>query len=167
MKQVVFASFMLLFLSGCSLFLSEPRVAVKDVAVTRIGADGVDIELLLGVTNNNSFALTLTGYSYDLQVLALPLTTGGDRRRIDSPGPATTDVRLPFRVPFRSVMEILKRHPDPAAIPYRLTGALEVETPLGARLVPVSSTGTFSVPQRYRPAEILKGFTGAINSLRR
>lgn len=167
MKQVVFASFMLLFLSGCSLFLSEPRVAVKDVAVTRIGADGVDIELLLGVTNDNSFALTLTGYSYDLQVLALPLTTGGDRRRIEFPGTATTDVRLPFRVPFRSVMEILKRHPDPAAIPYRLTGALEVETPLGARLVPVSSTGTFSVPQRYRPADILKGFTGAINSLRR
>lgn len=167
MKQVLFAAFILLFLSGCSLFLSEPRVAVKDVAVTGFGADGVDIELLLGVTNENSFALSLTGYSYDLQVLALPLTTGGDRRRIEFPGGATTDVRLPFRVPFRSVMEILKRHPDPAAIPYRLTGSLEVETPLGLTLVPVSSTGTFSVPKRYRPAEILKGFTEAINGLRR
>jgi LEA14-like dessication related protein len=163
----LFVALIAFSLSGCSLFLSEPRVAVKDVAVTGIGADGVDIELLLGVTNDNSFALTLTGYSYDLQVLALPLTTGGDRRRIEFPGAATTDVRLPFRVPYRSVMEILKRHPDPAAIPYRLTGSLEVETPLGKTLVPVSSTGSFSVPERYRPSEILKGFGGLVNSLLR
>ena len=154
-----------ILLSGCSLFVAEPRVKVSDLSVVGVGAEGVDLEFLIAVTNPNSFPLTLKGYTYDVRIMALPLTKGGLRERIEFPGEETTDVRLPFRVAYRDIWEILKRNPDPAKIPYRLDGGLEVETPLGVTTVPVTTGGNFAVPERFRPAGIVRGLNDFVKGL--
>lgn len=153
------------FFSACSLFVTEPTVKMKDVNIVGLGADGVDLEFYLAVTNTNSFDLKLKGYTYDLQVMALPLTKGGMREPVEFPAETTTDVRLPLRIAYRDLWEILKRRPDPDKVPYRLLGGLEVDTPLGTSMVPVTSSGNFSIPERYRPSGILQGVNDLVNRL--
>ena len=120
----------LLVLSGCSLLLKEPRVAFKDIGLTGLDKDGVTLELLLAVHNDNAFDLSLRGYRYDLHLMALPLASGNVREAMAFKHNAVTDVRLPVRFGYRELMELLKRRPDPDKIPYRLTADFELETPL-------------------------------------
>lgn len=150
-------------LSACSLLVAEPQVAVKNLAVVGLGSEGVELDVLLAVTNPNSFSLTLDGYTYDLRVMTLPLASGGQRRRLEFPAAVTTEVRLPVLVRYRDLLAILERHPDPDKIPYHLTGSLQVETPFGTSRVPVGAQGDFRVPARYRPSALLGGLAGLIN----
>ncbi|RNC67764.1 MAG: hypothetical protein ED859_12915 [Desulfuromonadales bacterium] len=151
---------------SCSFLVSEPQVKVKDLGLVGVGANGAELEFLLAVTNPNSFPLVLKGYTYDVSVMAMPLTKGGTRERIEFPAGETTDVRLPVRIAFKDLLEIMKREPDLNKIPYRFIGGLEVETPLGTSTVPVSKAGDFAVPERYRPSHFLKGLTNFMNGLR-
>jgi LEA14-like dessication related protein len=144
-------------LTGCSLFIAEPSVQVKDVGIVGLDGNGVEIELLLAVTNPNPYRVKLTGYSYDLKVMALPLAKGGAREALDFQGGGTvTDLRLPVRVSLSTLYELLKRRPDPDNVPYTLDAGLELDSPLGLRTIPVEKRGTFKVPERYRPEFFLK-----------
>lgn len=154
MKMLVAMVF--LVLTGCSLVMARPEVAVRDVILTSFDDDGVTIDCLLAVTNPNSFHLTLRGYTYDLRVMSKPLTKGGSRHTIDFAGGATTEVRLPVRIDFQDLLEILRCRPDPEGIPYQLVAGLEVETPIGVLSVPVEKNGTLALPERYRPTHFLK-----------
>lgn len=166
MKKLLILVVCMIFCAGCSLFLDKPEVKVRDLNVVGLGVEGVDLEFLLTVTNPNSFPLVLNGYTYDLNVMALPLTKGGKRERIEFPADKATDVRLPFKVAYGDLWEILKRQPDQNKIPYRLNAGLEVETPFGTTTVPVSKESVFAVPERYRTSGILKGVTDLLKGFR-
>jgi LEA14-like dessication related protein len=147
----------LFMLTGCSLFITAPSVQVKDVGIVGLDSNGVEIELLLAVTNPNPYRVKLTGYNYDLKVMALPLAKGGGRETLDFQGGGTvTDLRLPVRVSLSTLYELLKRRPDPDNIPYTLDAGLELDSPLGVHAIPVEKRGTFKVPERYRPEFFLK-----------
>src|ERR1017187_7199823 len=62
-----------ILLTGCSLFMSKPEIAVKGVEIASVNRAGVEMDFLIAVTNPNSYSLKLTGYSYNLSVSALPL----------------------------------------------------------------------------------------------
>lgn len=166
MKKLFVTVVMLFLCAGCSLFLEKPEVKVKDLNVVGVGAGGLDLEFLMTVTNPNSFPVVLKGYTYDLSIMALPLTKGGIRERVEFPAGKATDVRLPFRVAYGDLWEILKRQPDPNRIPYNLVAGLEVETPFGTSTVPVSKASEFAVPERYRSSGLLKGAKEFLNGLR-
>lgn len=166
MKKLLMLFVGMVFCAGCSLFAGKPEVAVKDLNVVGVGVGGVELEFLLTVTNPNSFPLVLQGYTYDVNVMALPLTKGGKRERIEFPADKATDVRLPFKVAYGDLWEILKRQPDPKRIPYRLSAGFEVETPFGTTTVPVSKESFFAVPERYRTSGVLKSVTGLLEGFR-
>jgi len=166
MKKLFVLMVGLFLCAGCSLILDKPEVKVRDLNVVGIGAGGVDLEFLVTVTNPNSFPLVLKGYTYDLSVMALPLTKGGMRERVEFPAAKATDVRLPFRVAYGDLWEILKRNPDASRIPYNLVAGFEVETPFGTSTVPVSKSSEFAVPERYRSSGLLKGVSELLNGFR-
>jgi LEA14-like dessication related protein len=143
-------------LTGCTLFVEKPEVAVKSVNLAGLDQNGIELDFLLSVTNNNSYRLRLSGYSFNLLVSTLPLAHGENPELIEFAGNATTDVKLPIRVGSNDLLEILKHRPDPDHIPYELKAGFNMETPLGNIFLPVDKTGTFSVPQKYRPDHFLK-----------
>jgi len=149
--------------AGCSALYSSPKVEMKDLAVVGIDAGGANLDLLLAVSNPNSYPLVLKGCTYNVTVMALPVATGMMREQIEFPGKTATDVHVPVRVGFRELRDVLKRAPDPAKIPYGLVGDLEVETPIGALTVPLNKQGELAVPERYRPDRYLKGISQIIN----
>lgn len=144
--------------TGCSLFMTKPEIAVKGVNISGLDRDGVKMDFMLAVANPNSYSLKLTGYNYNLIVADLPLAKGENHEVVEFNGNSTTDMRLPVRITFRDLLEILKRRPDPEHIPYRLTAGLDLQTPFGYTTIPVDKSGTFAVPQKYRPDRFLKLF---------
>ncbi|HJV67198.1 MAG TPA: LEA type 2 family protein [Geomonas sp.] len=159
MKKLSYSLLLLLFVSvamaGCTSFVKQPIVTVKDLSVVSVDGGGAGMELYLGITNPNAFDVKLLGYNYDLKVMALPLAKGGLREEINFPSRAETDVRIPIKISFGSLLEILKRRPNFDAIPYQLSAGLDLDTPLGQMAVPVNRSGTYAIPKQYRPSSIL------------
>ena len=156
MKSFVLLAF--IFFTGCSLFVAKPEIAVKGVNIAGVDRNGVEMDFQLAVTNPNSYSLKLTGYNYNLLVSALQLAQGENHEVVEFNGNTTTDFRLPVRITFRDLLEILKRRPDPEHIPYRLTAGLDLHTPFASVAIPVDKSGTFAVPQKYRMNQFLKLF---------
>lgn len=145
-----------IFFTGCSTFVANPEIVVKGVNIASVDRDGVEVDFLLAVNNPNSYNLKMTGYNYNLIVLALPLAKGGNHEVVEFNGNATTDIRLPVKISFHDLLEILKLRPDLEHIPYQLTAGLDLQTPFGYLVIPVDKSGTFAVPQKYRPDRFLK-----------
>ena len=155
MKKVACLLMLLTILTGCTMLVKEPTVTVRDLNVVSLDGGGAGMELWLTVQNPNPYEVRLLGYSYDLKVLGFPLAKGGARDEIKFPAGAATDLLIPVKVSFGDLLEIFKRRPDPAKIPYALLAGLDLETPLGQLTVPVRKSGTYAVPKQYRPASIL------------
>lgn len=150
---------LLMFLTGCTSLVNKPVVTVKDVSVVSLDGSGATMELYLKVKNTNSYDIKLQGYSYDLKVMALPLAKGGAREEISFPSEEETDLRIPIKITYSDLFELLKRRPDLDNIPYRLSAGLDLDTPLGQMTVPINRTGTYAFPKEYRPGAIINKMT--------
>jgi LEA14-like dessication related protein len=145
-------------ITGCAAFVQKPQLSLKSTTIAGLDSAGADIEFYLGVTNPNSFDVTLLGYTYQLKVMSLPLAAGGLQESLLLAAGQETEMRLPIRVSFAELREILKLKPDPKRIPYTLNAQLQAKTFLGELAVPFKSDSTFSLPEQYRPAYYLDRF---------
>jgi LEA14-like dessication related protein len=161
------ALFLLIVLfSGCTSFVQAPRVVLKEAGVVGLDQTGVDIVLNLGITNPNAFALSLLGYSFELRVLSQPLFSGGMQETILFPAEKETGMRLPVRLKFADLLEIIRRTPDPDNIPYQLNGMLNLNTPLGRMDVPVEKSAVLAIPEQYRPAAYINRLRDVLRGIR-
>lgn len=138
-------------LSACSLFVREPRVEIKSTELVGLSASGIDLEFSLAVTNTNGFDLALLGYSYDLRIMALPVSSGAHQETTHFPSGTTTDMRLPIHIKFRDLLEVVKRQPDFERLPYQLSAQMLVQSPLGEFAIPVDRSDSLRVPENFRP----------------
>jgi len=169
MRHCLVAAFLLIVLislPGCASLVQAPRVALKEATMVGLDATGVDLEFHLGITNPNSFDLSLLGYTFDLQVLDRPFSTGGMQETVIFPAGNETDMRLPVRLKFADLLEIINRAPDPDRIPYQLKSMLQLKTPLGEMALPVEQNAVLTIPQRYRPAAVLNRLQDALRGIR-
>lgn len=167
MRYRLVAAFLLIsILSGCTSLVQAPRVILKETSMVGLDTSGIDVEFYLGVTNPNPFDISLLGYTFDLRVLALPLSTGGRQETINFPAGNETGVRLPVRLKFADLLEIIKRSPDPDKIPYQLNSIFHLDTPLGEMTVPVERNSVLSIPEQYRPTVYIDRLRDALRGLR-
>ncbi len=131
-------------------------MTVRSTNVVSVDTSGFDIELLIGVENPNSFDVSLLAYTYDLQVMSIPLSSGGLQKKVTFPSGQTVDVRLPFRLHHGDLLGILKRRPDLDRIPYSVDARLNLGTPFGEVVIPFKKSDTVSVPAAYRPGTYLQ-----------
>ena len=75
-------------------------------------------------------------------------------------------MRLPVRLKFTDLLEIINRSPDPDKIPYQLSTLLRLKTPLGEMAVPVEKSALLSIPEQYRPAAFTNRLRDALRGLR-
>ena len=131
--------------------------------ITGLDTAGADIECSLAISNPNSFGLTLQAYTYDLRIMDLPLAAGGSLEPLEIlPGKLTT-MRIPIRVKYDDLLQILKLKPDPDHIPYRLQAHLQLTTPFGETSIPLDIKETLKVPEKYRPGQFLKQLFGHLS----
>jgi LEA14-like dessication related protein len=167
MRHRLAAFFLLIvLLSGCASLVHTPRVTLKETSVVGLDISGIDIEFNLGITNPNSFDLSLLDYTFDLRVLALPLATGGMQETILFPAGKETGMRLPVHLKFNDLLEIINRSPDPDNIPYQLNTMLHLKTPLGEMAFPVEKNAVLIIPEQYRPAAFLNRLRDTLRGIR-
>jgi LEA14-like dessication related protein len=146
----------LVTISGCASLVQPPHVTVISTNVVSMDTAGFDIELLVGIENPNSFDVSLLGYTYDLQVMSVPLSSGGLQKRVLFPSGQSVDVRLPFRVHHADLLGVIQRRPDLDRIPYSVDARLNLTTPFGEVIIPVKKNDTVSVPAAFRPETYFK-----------
>ncbi len=154
MKRLFLIIFILL--SGCSLLMTKPEVAVKSVSLTGVDRKGVEMDFIISVKNPNSYSLNLTRYHYDLLVSSILMSSGESHDEMEFAGNAVTDVRMPLRVEFQDVMKIVKATPDLDQIPYQLKAGLNMRTPLGPFMFPIDMHGNFALPRKFFLDRLLK-----------
>lgn len=143
-------------ISGCAALVQPPHVTVLSTDVVSIDTAGFDIELLLGVENPNPFDISLLGYTYELQIMSVPFSSGGLQKGVLFPPGQPVEIRLPFRVHHTDLLGVIKRRPDLERIPYSVDARLNLATPLGEIVIPLKRSDTVSVPEAYRPGTYLK-----------
>ncbi len=163
-----FVIFLLLFalLSGCATFVQAPRVAIKGTNLVGLDASGIDIEFNLGITNPNRFDLSLLSYTYDLQVMTLPFSSGRTQLTVFFPSGKETDVLLPLHLTFDKLLTILKQHPDLSKLPYQINALLQLKTPFGEMHIPVREDDTLIIPERYLPGAAINRLRDALSGIR-
>ena len=169
MIKICFYHLLLLIMltcAGCAAFVQEPRISISSTDIIGIDTSGVDIEFLVSVENPNSFDLAMQSYTFDLQVMTLPFSRGGSQMKFVFPAGQQSQMRLPVRVTYGDLFEVLKRCPDLDRIPYHVEARLNIETPLGELLLPVNKTDVISVPESYRPDTYLKRFMKSLGEIR-
>jgi LEA14-like dessication related protein len=165
LRKGAYLLFLFVVLSGCTMFVKDPVVTVKDLNVVSLDGGGAGMELNLNVKNPNRFDITLLGYSYDLKVMALPLAKGEAREGIKFPARSETDLRIPIRISYGDLLEIFKRKPNLDSIPYQFTAGLDLDSPLGQLAVPVHRNGTYAIPKQFRPSFIIDKFTDFLRTM--
>jgi LEA14-like dessication related protein len=146
----------LVTISGCASLVKPPHVTVLSSNVVSVDTAGFDIELLIGVDNPNLFDVSLLGYTYELQVMSVPMSGGGPLQGVFFPSGQVVDVRLPFRIHHTDLLGVIKRRPDFDRIPYSVDAKLNLATPFGEIVIPVKKSGIVSVPIDYRPGTFFK-----------
>jgi LEA14-like dessication related protein len=161
------ALFLLIVLfSGCTSLVQAPHVVLKEAGVVGLDQSGVDVVLNLGITNPNAFDLSLLGYTFELRVQSQPLSTGGMQGTILFPAGKETGMRLPVRLKFADLLEIISRTPDPDNIPYQLNSMLNLDTPLGRMDVPVVKNAVLAIPEQYRRAAYINRLRDVLRGIR-
>ena len=153
-------------LSGCTSLVQAPVITLKETGITGLDSSGVDLIFQLGVTNPNPFDLSLLGYTFDLQVLDRPLSSGGKQDTILFPAGAETAMHLPVRLTYTDLLQIINRAPDLDLIPYQLKSILHVKTPLGELSIPITKTAQLAIPRQYRPAAFINRLQDALRGIR-
>jgi LEA14-like dessication related protein len=157
----------LLFLTACAMTVQHPTVKIKDVRFAGLDGSRVSLDFLLDVNNPNSFDLPLKGYTYDVQLMALPLARGESKSCLSFPGKTSTDVLIPVKISYANLLQIIKRNPRMKEIPYQLNANLSLGTQFGAITVPVKKGGIVSIPKQYQPDGLLRKFGDLLNRVDR
>lgn len=160
------AFLMIVLLSGCASLVQTPRVMIKETKLVGLDTAGINIELKLGITNLNSFDLSLLGCTFDLKVQDLPLSTGGLQGTILFPAGEETGVLLPIRLKFTDLLKIINRVPDPDNIPYQLNAVLHLKMPLGELTVPVEKSAVLAIPEQYRSTAVINLLRDTLRGIR-
>ena len=148
------------------MLVREPVITVLSTDIVSIDTAGVDLELLVGVENTNSYSVSLLGYTYDLQIMSIPFSSGGLQKEAEFPSHKRIDVRLPLRVHHSDLIGVIKRRPDLDNIPYTLNAKLNLKSPFGELTIPINKSSTVSVPAAYRPETYLKRILQPFKELR-
>jgi LEA14-like dessication related protein len=138
---------------------------LKEVKLVGLDSSGVELDFFLSVNNPNSFDLNMTGYSYDVKIMALPLANGASRETIVFYSKSVTEFLVPAKIPYKALGEVLRRFPNPDAIPYQFHSDLTFDSSLGNMSIPISNSGTVAIPKELYPSNILKKIGNLLKGL--
>lgn len=162
----IFCLIIFIWLAGCAVLVKEPRVTIQKTSIIGIDGSGVEVEFLVGVDNPNSFDLSLLGYTYGLNIMDVPFSQGGAQDEVNFPAGLLTELRLPMKIKFVDLLEVIKRRPEADQIPYRMTALLKIKAPLGEMQVPVDKSDFFKVPEAYRADNFIRRFIQPLKGMR-
>jgi LEA14-like dessication related protein len=138
-------------LLGACAWLSSvaqrPTVSLRSVDLKEISFTGLSVDFVLAVTNPNPIGLDLARLVYQITVDGHQFVEGAANQALHLPAEGVGEAHVPVSVKFVDLAESLEALFTKRTVPYTLATRLGFGTPVGVLEVPLSTSGTFPVPQ--------------------
>jgi LEA14-like dessication related protein len=127
---------------GCAhLRLEPPTTALVSVQVADVGLEGGALELQLDVHNPNAYELRTTRIAVGVDLESTNFGNVELTEPVRLPGERTTRVVVPLNFRWTGIGAGARALLSRGRVRYTLEGRLFADTPLGAREIPIRSTG--------------------------
>lgn len=141
----------LVTLSACAtlrnaLNFEQPQIELREIHVTGLGLSGGTMDLVFDVYNPNEYRLRSTRLEVGLQLAGTDFGEALIDKPLDLSPQNHSQVIMPVRFAWAGVGAGARSLLQSQALPYGLTGAVLLDTPIGERRVELKSTG--NVPLR-------------------
>lgn len=141
----------LLPVSGCALFVKEPRVSIANVEVVSLGLLGGRARVALLIDNPNRFDLEVRSFAYRLDVAdGIPgeeeswsqLASQEELvQQVRIPGRDQVEVEVPVDFGYAAVGAALRSLLVEGQVRYRVEGSVRVRGPVGEHTLPFTGRG--------------------------
>ncbi len=138
-------------MAGCAtlrnaLTFQEPDLALQEINVTGIGMTGGTLDLVFDVYNPNQYRLRSTRLEVGLQLASTDFGEALIDKPLDLSPQNHSRVVMPVRFTWAGVGAAARSLLQSQALPYAITGAVILDTPLGERRIQLKGNG--NVPLR-------------------
>lgn len=129
-----------------ALEFQRPDVELQEINVTGLGLQGGTLDLVFDVYNPNDYRLRSTRLEVALELAGTDFGEALIDKPLDLSPVNHSRVTMPVRFAWSGVGAAARSLLDSRELPYGLTGAVLLETPIGEQRVELSSKG--NVPLR-------------------
>jgi len=129
-----------------ALTFEKPQVELQEINVTGLGLSGGTLDLVFDVYNPNQYRLRSTRLEVALQLAQTDFGEALIDKPLDLSPENHSRVLMPVRFTWAGVGAAARSLLQSQELPYGLTGAVLLDTPLGERRVQLTGKGT--VPLR-------------------
>jgi LEA14-like dessication related protein len=138
-------------LSSCAtlrhaLRFEEPQIALQEINVTGLGLSGGTLDLVFDVYNPNAYRLRSTRLELGLELAGTDFGEALIDKPLDLSPENHSRVVMPVRFTWAGVGAAARSLLQAQELPYGLTGAVLLDTPIGEKRVELSGKG--KVPLR-------------------
>lgn len=141
---------MLPFLGACAYLSSiaqKPTVTLKRVDIKEVSFQGISVDFILAVNNPNPIGVDLATLSYQITVDGHAFVAGSSNAAVHVPANGPGEVHVPLSIQFVELARSFEDLFHKKTVAYTLATTLGFGTPIGVLQVPLSTSGTFPVPQ--------------------
>jgi len=132
--------------AGCAqLRFEPPTTALVSVQISEIGLEGGGLRLQLDVHNPNAYELRTTRIAVGVDLESTNFGSVQLTEPVRLPGRRTTRVDVPLAFRWSGVGAGARALLSRGSVRYVLEGRLFADTPLGAREIPIRSSGQASL----------------------
>jgi LEA14-like dessication related protein len=137
--------------SGCAtlknaLTFEKPQLELQEINVTGLGLSGGTLDLVFDVYNPNQYRLRSTRLEVALELAGTDFGEALIDKPLDLSPENHSRVLMPVRFTWAGVGAAARSLLESQELPYGLTGAVLLDTPIGERRVQLSGKG--NVPLR-------------------
>jgi LEA14-like dessication related protein len=148
--------------AGLSQFLEsafeKPTLTFQSASLDELGLDGATVRLHYRLDNPNAIGLNVARASYQVELDGQRAVAGQLPTGIAIPAQGSAPLELPVRLRFGDVPGVARTLHERTEVPYRVTGTLGFDTPIGPIEIPFSHEGKLPVPRmpvvRFESARI-------------
>ena len=124
---------------------TEPVVTLKDVKLVGVGVTGGTLDILLNVYNPNNFRLDGSRITYRVFADSVAVGGGSLDQQFTVQNGDSTQLRLPLSFTYAGLGAAARQLQNQGAVNYRVTGEIEVATPVGRFTRPYDQTGRYTI----------------------
>ena len=129
-----------------ALTFEKPQVELQEINVTGLGLSGGTLDLVFDVYNPNDYGLRSTRLEVDLELAGTDFGEALIDKPLDLSPVNHSRVIMPVRFTWSGVGAAARSLLESQELPYGLTGAVLLDTPIGEKRVELKSKG--NVPLR-------------------
>lgn len=131
--------------SAAKHLFTSPTIAFRGITLESISPFGGRVRVNLLVRNPNPYSLSTSAMTYELFVRdTVAVARGADTLHRTIGGHDSLVVALPLDVSLRGLVLAANSVVGYGMVPYRLTGDVTADTPIGSRKIPFDQKGDFA-----------------------